>query len=82
MGDDFTAASPSRHRPHAGPREHARTRTGGVAMRLALKFTIVFLLTLAILVPLAMIRGTISERQQYRQQAVDELSAILRTYIR
>ena len=43
-------------------------------MRLALKFTIVFLLTLAILVPLAMIRGTISERQQYRQQAVDEVA--------
>ena len=43
-------------------------------MRLALKFAIVFVLTLAILVPLAMIRGTISERQQYRRQAVDEVT--------
>ena len=43
-------------------------------MRLALKFAIVFFLTLAILIPLAMIRGTITERQQFRQQAVDEVT--------
>jgi len=43
-------------------------------MRLALKFAIVFVLTLAILIPLAMIRGTIAERQQFRQQAVDEVT--------
>jgi len=43
-------------------------------MRLALKFAIVLFLTLAILLPLAMIRGTISERQQFRQQAVDEVT--------
>lgn len=43
-------------------------------MRLALKFAIVLFLTLAILVPLAMIRGTISERQQFRQQAVEEVT--------
>lgn len=43
-------------------------------MRLALKFAIVCFLTLAILLPLAMIRGTITERQQYRQQAVDEVT--------
>jgi len=43
-------------------------------MRLAFKFAIVFVLTLAILLPLAMIRGTISERQQYRRQAVDEVT--------
>ena len=43
-------------------------------MRLALKFAIVLVLTLAILVPLAMIRGTISERQAFRQQAVDEVA--------
>lgn len=42
-------------------------------MRLALKFAIVFVLTLVILVPLAMIRGTIAERQQFRQQAVEEV---------
>lgn len=43
-------------------------------MRLALKFVIVLFLTLAILLPLAMIRGTISERQQFRQQAVEEVT--------
>jgi inner membrane protein len=43
-------------------------------MRLALKFAIVLFLTLAILLPLAMIRGTISERQQFRQQAVAEVT--------
>ena len=43
-------------------------------MRLAFKFAIVFFLTLAILVPLAMIRGTISERQEFRQQAVQEVT--------
>ena len=43
-------------------------------MRLAVKFAIVFVLTLAILVPLAMIRGTIAERQQFRRQAVEEVA--------
>jgi inner membrane protein len=43
-------------------------------MRLALKFAIVLFLTLAILLPLAMIRGIISERQQFRQQAVEEVT--------
>ena len=43
-------------------------------MRLGLKLAMVVLLVLAILIPLAMIRGTISERSQYRQQAVDEVT--------
>jgi inner membrane protein len=43
-------------------------------MRLALKFAIVLFLTLGILLPLAMIRGTISERQQFRRQAVEEVT--------
>ncbi|HWS77888.1 MAG TPA: cell envelope integrity protein CreD [Thermomonas sp.] len=43
-------------------------------MRLGLKIAMVVLLVLAILIPLAMIRGTISERSQYRQQAVDEVT--------
>jgi inner membrane protein len=43
-------------------------------MRLALKFAIVLFLTLAILLPLAMIRGTISERQRFRGQAVEEVA--------
>ncbi len=43
-------------------------------MRLGLKIAMVILLVLAILIPLQMIRGTISERQQYRQQAVDEVT--------
>ncbi len=43
-------------------------------MRLGLKIAMVVVLVLAILIPLAMIRGTISERAQYRQQAVDEVT--------
>jgi len=43
-------------------------------MRLGLKIAMVVLLVLAILIPLAMIRGTISERSRYRQQAVDEVT--------
>jgi inner membrane protein len=43
-------------------------------MRLGLKIAMVVLLVLAILIPLAMIRGTISERSQYRRQAVDEVT--------
>ncbi|MBK6334048.1 MAG: cell envelope integrity protein CreD [Thermomonas sp.] len=43
-------------------------------MRLGLKIAMVIVLVLAILIPLAMIRGTIAERQQYRQQAVDEVT--------
>lgn len=43
-------------------------------MRLGLKVLMVIGLTLAILVPLLMIRGTIHERQQYREQAVDSIA--------
>lgn len=43
-------------------------------MRLGLKIAMVVVLVLAILIPLSMIRGTISERQQYRQQAVDQVT--------
>ena len=43
-------------------------------MRLGLKVLMVIGLTLAILVPLLMIRGTIQERQQYRQEAVQSIA--------
>lgn len=43
-------------------------------MRLGLKVLMVIGLTLAILVPLLMIRGTIHERQQYREHAVDSIA--------
>ncbi len=43
-------------------------------MRLGFKIAMVVVLVLAILIPLAMIRETISERQQYRQQAVAEVT--------
>ena len=43
-------------------------------MRLGLKLLMVLALTLAILVPLQMIRGTIAERQAYRQQAVADIA--------
>ena len=44
-------------------------------MRLGLKILMVLGLTLAILVPLAMIRGTIHERQAYRDDAVRDVAA-------
>jgi len=43
-------------------------------MRLGLKILMGLGLTLAILVPLTMIRGTISERQRYRAQAVQNIA--------
>ena len=43
-------------------------------MRLALKMLLVLGMTLAILVPLMMIRGTIQDRQAYRVQAVDSIA--------
>lgn len=44
-------------------------------MRLAFKAALMVMLTLAILIPLQMIRGTIHERQQYREAAVREIGA-------
>ncbi len=44
-------------------------------MRLGLKILMVLVLTLAILVPLSMIRGTIQERQQYRDAAIAAVAA-------
>ncbi len=43
-------------------------------MKLILKVLMVFGLTIAILVPLMMIRGTIQERQRYHQQAVNAIA--------
>ena len=43
-------------------------------MRLAFKAVMVVVLTLAILVPLTMVRGTINERQAYRQDAVEAVA--------
>ncbi|MFL6592693.1 MAG: cell envelope integrity protein CreD [Luteimonas sp.] len=43
-------------------------------MRISIKLLFVLGMTLAILVPLAMIRGTIGERQAYRQQAVGDIA--------
>ena len=39
-------------------------------MRLILKIVMVFVLTIAIIIPLMMIQGTISERKMYRSQAI------------
>ena len=44
-------------------------------MRLGLKILMVLGLTLALLVPLMMIRGTINERQAYREEAVRSVAA-------
>jgi inner membrane protein len=44
-------------------------------MRLSLKLLLVLAMSLAILVPLTMIRGTIQERQAYRQQAIADIAA-------
>ncbi|HUH89587.1 MAG TPA: cell envelope integrity protein CreD [Lysobacter sp.] len=43
-------------------------------MRLWLKLVLVLGMTLAILVPLTMVRGVIHERQEYRQQAVTDIA--------
>ena len=43
-------------------------------MRLWLKILMVLGMTLAILVPLVLVRGTIQERQAYRQEAVREVA--------
>ncbi|HEY1140039.1 MAG TPA: cell envelope integrity protein CreD [Lysobacter sp.] len=43
-------------------------------MRLLLKLFFVFAMTIAILIPLMLIRGTISERQFYRNQAVANIA--------
>ena len=44
-------------------------------LRLGVKAAMVLALTLAILIPLMMIRGTIQERQQYRDEAVRKVGA-------
>jgi inner membrane protein len=43
-------------------------------MRLTFKILMVFGLTIALLIPLAMIRGTVNDRQRYRMQAVEEVA--------
>src|SRR3546814_1361093 len=71
----FTAASPSRHRPAArGSHRSALTTTRGSKMRLGFKIVMVLGLTLAILVPLTMIRGVIHEREGYRAEAVAKVA--------
>lgn len=45
------------------------------SLRLGVKAAMVLALTLAILIPLLMIRGTIQERQQYRDDAVRKVGA-------
>lgn len=44
------------------------------SVRLGVKIAVVLVLVLAILVPLSMIRGTISERQRFRAQAVEAVT--------
>ena len=44
-------------------------------MRLLFKVAMVAVMTLLILIPLALVRGVIGERQQYRNEAVDTVSA-------
>ena len=44
-------------------------------MRLAFKAAMVVVLTLVILIPLQMVRGTIQERQQFRETAVRDIGA-------
>jgi inner membrane protein len=43
-------------------------------MRLPIKMLLVFAMTIAIMIPLMLIRGTISERQSYRAQAIDSIA--------
>ncbi|MBE2210304.1 MAG: cell envelope integrity protein CreD [Xanthomonadaceae bacterium] len=44
-------------------------------MRLWIKIAMVMVMTLAILIPLAMVRGVISERQRYRDEAVASIAS-------
>lgn len=44
-------------------------------MRLALKFVIVFFLTIGLLIPILAIRGTIAEREHYRAEAIANVAA-------
>ena len=44
------------------------------SMKLVLRFAVIGALVLALLVPLAMIRGVVHERQQYRAQAVERVA--------
>ncbi|MFC5576451.1 cell envelope integrity protein CreD [Lysobacter niabensis] len=43
-------------------------------MRLISKLLFVFVMTIVIMIPLMLIRGTISERQYYRSQAIDNIA--------
>jgi inner membrane protein len=43
-------------------------------VRLSLKMLLVFAMTIAIMIPLTLIRGTIGERQSYRAQAIDNIA--------
>src|SRR3546814_13569988 len=52
----------------------ALTTTRGSKMRLGFKIVMVLGLTLAILVPLTMIRGVIHEREGYRAEAVAKVA--------
>lgn len=61
QSDPFPAGTP-------GPMQHAAANA--VRPRLGRKAIVVAALTLALLIPLALINGTISERINYRQQAV------------
>lgn len=47
----------------------------GCVMRLWIKIAMVAVMTLAILIPLAMVRDVINERQRYRDEAVDSIAA-------
>ncbi|KGM57143.1 hypothetical protein N799_14215 [Lysobacter arseniciresistens ZS79] len=49
--------------------------TEGRDVRLWMKMVVVIGMTLAILVPLAMVRGVVHERQEYRQQVVRDVAA-------
>jgi inner membrane protein len=71
----FTVASPRLHRAIAFAAHAAAVIPTESAMKLALKILMVLGLTLAILVPLSMIRGTIHERQAYRNEAVNAIAA-------
>jgi inner membrane protein len=43
-------------------------------MRLSIKILMVFGMTIALMIPITMIRGTVADRQQYRAQAVEEIA--------
>jgi inner membrane protein len=70
---DFTFTTRTRHRARTGRGQAARIahKEESAAMRLAFKFVVVVFLMLALLIPLLLIRGVITDREVNRRVATE-----------